>query len=213
MTQDETKIRARKIIASLKREYPDSSCTLDFKTPHQLLVATILSAQCTDERVNLVTKDLFKKYKKPTDYARAPIEELEKDIHSTGFFRHKAKSIKGSAKAVVANKNKVPDNMDDLVRLPGVGRKTATVVLGTAFGKAVGITVDTHVSRLSGRFGFTKSKDAIKIENRLMELIPKKDWIIYSHLLIDHGRAVCKARKPNCKICVLAKLCPSYGKF
>ena len=192
-------------------EYPDSACTLDFKTTHQLMVATILSAQCTDERVNIVTKYLFKKYRKPLDYASAPIEELEEDIRSTGFFRNKAKSIKNSSRAIVdKHKGKVPDSMQELVKLTGVGRKTATVILGTGFGKAEGITVDTHVSRISKRLGFTSEKTPEKIEKDLMDLIQKKDWIIFSHLIIDHGRAVCKARNPECDRCILSKHCPFF---
>jgi len=208
------KALVKKVIALLKKEYPDARCTLDFKTPHQLLVATILSAQCTDERVNIVTKDLFKKYKKPKDFANADLSELENDIKSTGFFRNKAKSIKNSAASIVNDhKGKMPDNMDQLVKLAGVGRKTASVILGTAFNKAEGIVVDTHVARLSQRLGWTKNKDAVKIERDLMQIIPEKDWIILSHLLIDHGRAVCKARKPDCNNCILAPHCPSAGKF
>ncbi len=206
----DTKSRASKIISLLKKEYPRASCTLDFRTPHQLLVATILSAQCTDERVNIVTKDLFKKYKKPKDYAEAPIEELENDIRSTGFYHNKAKAIKESA-VILHNdyKDKMPDNLTELTKLPGVGRKTGSVILGAAFGIAEGIVVDTHVTRLSQRLGLTKNKDAVKIEKDLMQIIPKKDWIIISHLLIDHGRKVCNARRPDCPNCVLKKVCPS----
>ena len=209
-----TSSHIKKIVALLKKAYPGADCSLDFRTPHQLLVATILSAQCTDERVNIVTKDLFKKYKKPRDYADADIRELEEDIRSTGFFRNKAKSIKESA-AVIENHyhGKMPDTMADLVKLPGVGRKTASVILGTAFRKAEGIVVDTHVMRLSQRLGLTKNSDAVKIEKDLMEILPKADWIIFSHLMISHGRAVCKARKPDCAACVLAELCPSAGSF
>jgi endonuclease-3 len=207
------KKRIKKIISLLKKEYPDSKCTLDFKTPHQLLVATILSAQCTDERVNIVTRELFKKYKKPKDYAEANIEELEDDIRSTGFFRNKAKSIKNSAIALEENhNNKIPDSMEKLVRLPGVGRKTAAVILGTAFGKAEGIAVDTHVNRLANLLRFTNNKDPIKIERDLMKLIERKDWIIVSHLLIDHGRKICIARRPDCGNCVIAGFCPSAEK-
>jgi len=210
MTSD----RVKKIISLLKKEYPGADCTLNFKSPHQLLVSTILSAQCTDERVNIVTKDLFKKYKKTRDYADADIMELENDIRSTGFFKNKAKSIKESAGMIVNHyKGRMPDTMDELVKLPGVGRKTASVILGTAFNKAEGIVVDTHVGRLSQRLGLTKNKDAIKIEKNLMKIIPKKDWIILSHLLISHGRAVCRARKPDCDRCALARLCPSAGNF
>jgi endonuclease III len=209
MTEN-TKTRAKKIVALLKKEYPRASCTLDFRTPHQLLVATILSAQCTDERVNIVTKDLFKKYKKPKDYAEAPIEELENDIRSTGFFHNKAKAIKNSAMILHNDyKDKMPDNLAELTKLPGVGRKTGSVILGAAFGIAEGIVVDTHVTRLSQRLGLSKNKDAVKIEKDLMQIIPKKDWIVISHLLIDHGRKVCNARRPDCPNCALNKLCPS----
>lgn len=204
----------KEIILLLKKEYPGAGCTLDFKTPHQLLVATVLSAQCTDERVNIVTKDLFKKYISIEDYETADISELENDIHSTGFFRNKARSIKESARVlVVEHGGKMPENMEELIKLPGVGRKTASVILGAAFGLAEGIVVDTHVIRLSQRLGFSRQKDASKIENDLMEIITKKDWIIFSHLLILHGRNVCKARKPDCGKCVVSKLCPSAGLF
>ncbi|UCD94414.1 MAG: endonuclease III [Candidatus Zixiibacteriota bacterium] len=202
------------IISILKKEYPDARCTLDFKTPHQLLVATVLSAQCTDERVNIVTKDLFKKYRKPKDFAGADIRELEDDIRSTGFFRNKAKSIKESARIITNHyRGKMPDSMAKLVKLPGVGRKTASVILGTAFNKAEGIAVDTHVMRLSKRLGLTKQKDAATIEKDLMEIVPKSEWIIFSHLLISHGRAVCTARRPVCKSCVLMGLCSSARRF
>ena len=202
------------IILLLKKEYPDARCTLDFKTPHQLLVATVLSAQCTDERVNIVTKDLFRKYRKPSDFAGADIRELENDIRSTGFFRNKAKSIRESARIIINHyRGRMPDSMAELVKLPGVGRKTAAVILGTAFGKAEGIAVDTHVMRLSKRLGLTKQKEATTIEKELMKLVPRSDWIIFSHLLISHGRAVCKARRPECKSCVLMSLCPSAGRF
>jgi len=183
---------AKKIISLLKKEYPDARCTLDFKTPHQLLVATILSAQCTDERVNIVTKDLFKKYRKTIDFAAASISELEDDIRSTGFFRNKTKAIKKSAKIICENyKNR----------------------MRAAFGKAEGIVVDTHVARLSERLGFTRNRDAVKIEKDLMKIIPKKDWIIFSHLMINHGRKICKARNPNCQTCFLRKYCPSANHF
>jgi endonuclease-3 len=208
----EIKRRAKIIVTVLKKEYPDARCTLDFNTPHQLLVATILSAQCTDERVNIVTKELFKKYRKTSDFADSDRKELEDDIRSTGFFRNKAKSIQESAKTIVNHYGgRMPDNMADLIKLAGVGRKTASVILGTAFGKAEGIAVDTHVNRLSRRLGLTVNKDAPGIEKDLMKIILKEDWIIFSHLLIDHGRAVCKARKPACDDCVLAKYCPSAG--
>ncbi len=206
--------RAAEIVAALKKEYPNAKCSLDFKTPHQLLVATILSAQCTDERVNIVTKDLFKKYKGPQDYAEVSGEELEEDIRSTGFFRNKAKSIKNSARDIVEKHGgKMPDTMEELVKLPGVGRKTASVILGTAFGKAEGVVVDTHVTRLSNRLGLTKEKNPEKIERDLMDILDKKDWIVFSHLIIDHGRAVCNARKPDCANCVIAEFCPSAAKI
>ncbi len=211
---EEIKGRVGKIIDLLKKEYPSARCSLDFKTPHQLLVATILSAQCTDERVNAVTPELFGKYKTIADFAEAKIAELENDIRSTGFFHNKAKAIRESSR-IIAEKydGRVPENLEDLVKLPGVGRKTASVVLGTAFGKAEGIVVDTHVGRLAKRLGFTKKQDAGMIEQDLMGIIPKRDWIMFSHLMIFHGRAVCKARKPDCGNCIIAKYCPSAGQF
>jgi endonuclease-3 len=202
--------RSKVILKRLKKEYPDAKCALIHDNPYQLIVATILSAQCTDARVNMVTPALFKKYPDAEHLADAKQEELEDMIKSTGFFRNKTKSLLGMAHGVVENhKGEIPDNMDDLVELPGVGRKTANVVLGNAFHKNIGVVVDTHVSRLSGRLGLTAQTDPVKIEQDLMELIPKKDWTIVSHLLIDHGRAVCKAPKPKCEICVLNDLCPS----
>jgi len=208
------KPRARKIVAQLKKLYPDSGCSLTFRTPHQLLVATILSAQCTDERVNVVTRDLFKKYRSPKAFAGAGIDELENDIRSTGFFRNKAKAIKESAR-ILSNDlgGRMPRTLDEMVKLPGVGRKTGSVVLGAAFGLAEGIVVDTHVTRLSRRLELTGENDPVKIERDLMLIIPKSDWIIYSHLLIDHGRAICKARKPACSECSVAVFCPSDGLF
>ncbi len=200
-------------MALLKKAYPNAACSLDFGTPHQLLVSTILSAQCTDERVNAVTPGLFKKYKSPEDFAKAVLMDLEENIRSTGFFRNKAKAIKESSKILVEKYDgKMPQTIQELTLLPGVGRKTASVVLGTAFGIAEGIVVDTHVTRLSHRLGFTGAIDAVKIETDLMKIIAKKDWIILSHLMIDHGRAVCKARKPDCGHCPVAKFCPSAGK-
>jgi endonuclease III len=203
------------ILPILKRTYPDAKCSLDFKTPLQLLVATILSAQCTDERVNIVTKDLFKKYPTAAAYAAAPQEALEKDIQSTGFFRNKAKSLRGMAAALVErHKGKVPETMDELTDLAGVGRKTANVVLGNAYGKKVGVTVDTHVTRVSNRLGLTKhAVDAVKIEQDLMRVVPQEDWTIFSHLLIHHGRAICQARKPKCDQCPLLPHCPAGQKF
>jgi endonuclease-3 len=206
-----TKERAAEIVKALKKAYPDARCSLDFKTPHQLLTATILSAQCTDERVNETTPALFQKYKTVADFAEADIRELEEDIRPTGFFRNKARAIKESSKAIVERfGGKVPDRMENLIELPGVGRKTASVILGAAFGKAEGIVVDTHVARLAKKLGFTDQVDPVKIEKDLMEIVAKKDWIVFSHLLIFHGRAVCKARRPECASCPIAALCPSF---
>ncbi len=197
------------IIRALKKQYPEAKCSLDHRDPLQLLVATILSAQCTDERVNMVTKDLFKRYRTAEDYANAKPEEMEEAIKSTGFFRNKAKSILGMAHALVEKHGgKVPNTMDALTALPGVGRKTANVVLGNAFGIDEGIVVDTHVSRIAGRLGLTKQKDPVKIERDLMHIVPRPDWTIFSHLLIHHGRAICQARQPKCEICPVNDLCP-----
>jgi endonuclease-3 len=209
-TQQERRSRVEAILPILKKTYPDAKCSLDYKTPLQLIVATILSAQCTDDRVNIVTKDLFKKYRTAADYARVPQEELEKDIQSTGFYRNKAKSLRGMAKSIVdEHGGNVPDTMEQLTELPGVGRKTANVVLGNAFNKNVGIVVDTHVTRLSQRLGLTKHTDAVKIEQDLIPLVPQHDWTLWSHLLIHHGRRTCTARKPNCEQCPILKFCPS----
>ena len=202
--------RTLEILQRLHREYPDARCSLDYHNPFELLVATILSAQCTDERVNQVTPALFKRFPKADDMADARTEELEEMIKSTGFFRNKTKSLLGMSNAVVERHGgKVPDEMDALVELPGVGRKTANVVLGNAFGKSEGVVVDTHVTRLSQRLGLTKEKDPVKIELALMELVPRDEWTIVSHLFIDHGRAVCKAPTPRCEACVLNNICPS----
>ena len=204
------KKRTLEILSRLHREYPDARCSLNYRNPFQLLVATILSAQCTDERVNQVTPALFKRFPKPDDLADARTEELEELIKSTGFFRNKTKSLQGMSNALVErHRSKVPDEMDALVDLPGVGRKTANVVLGNAFEKAEGVVVDTHVTRLSQRLGLTKQTDAVKIELDLMDLVPHEEWTIVSHLFIDHGRAVCKAPTPRCEICVLNDICPS----
>jgi len=193
----------------LRRAYPDAKCSLDFTTPLELLVATILSAQCTDERVNLVTQSLFKKYRAAEDYVRVPPEELERDIHSTGFYRAKAKHIRGCCQALMEKfGGDVPNNMEDLTPLPGVGRKTANVILGNCYGQPA-ITVDTHVKRLAGRLGLTEETDPDKIELDLQKVLPKKDWTFLSHALILHGRYVCLARKPRCGECVLRDLCPS----
>jgi len=198
------------ILRELKRLYPDPECALTHDNPLQLMVSTILSAQCTDERVNKVTPALFKRLKTAKDFASIPREDLEEMIRSTGFFRSKAKSIqKASEEIVTKHHGKVPDTMEELVKLRGVGRKTANVVLGTAFGKAEGVVVDTHVKRLSGRLGLTRHKDPVKIEKDLMDILPRKEWTHFSHQLIWHGRGVCKAIRPRCPDCSLAPLCPS----
>ncbi|MBI1803995.1 MAG: endonuclease III [Ignavibacteria bacterium] len=206
--------RTREIIRRLKRAYPDALTALHHSNPLELLISTILSAQCTDARVNIVTKDLFKRYRSANDYATTDVKELEGFIRSTGFFHAKAKNIIGCCKGLMARHNgKVPDTMEDLLQLPGVGRKTANVVLGSAFGKTVGIVVDTHVKRLSGRLGLSKKSDPEKIEQDLMPLVPRKDWIVFPHLFIWHGRKICQARKPRCSECPVNDLCPSANKF
>jgi len=202
--------RTREIIRKLKRTYPGAKCSLNHSNPFELLIATILSAQCTDDRVNIVTADLFRKYRKPEDYLRVPARELEKDIQSTGFFRNKTKSIQGSSKMLTEEfGGQVPNTMDELLELPGVARKTANVVLGNAFDIKAGVVVDTHVTRLSHRLNFTQEKTAEKIEKDLIQIVPKKDWIIFPHLMIYHGRKVCRARNPLCEDCQIEKLCPS----
>ena len=202
--------RTRKIIHSLKRAYPDAKCSLNHSNAFELLIATILSAQCTDARVNIVTQDLFRKYRKPEDYLRVSEKELQGDIRTTGFFRNKTKSIQGTAKVLSEQYGgKVPNTIEELLELPGVARKTANVVMGNAFGISSGVVVDTHVTRLSHRLGLSKEKTAEKIEDDLIALVPKKDWIIFPHLLIAHGRAICKARNPLCDQCVIEKPCPS----
>ena len=207
---DELKLRTREVIRRLKRAYPGAKCSLNHSNPFELLVATILSAQCTDERVNLVTADLFRKYREPEDYLKVPPRELEKDIQSTGFFRNKTKSIQGTAKMLTEQYHgEVPQTMDELLELPGVARKTANVVLGNAFDIHAGVVVDTHVTRLSHRLGFTQEKTAEKIEQALIPIVPKKDWVIFPHLMIYHGRKICKARNPLCEECTIEKLCPS----
>ncbi len=211
----EVKKRTARIAAALKKLYPDARTELDYSSPLELLVATILSAQCTDKRVNLVTKDLFAEYKTAADYAAAPQAKLEKQIQSAGFYRNKAKNIRGSAGRIVAEfGGKVPGNMADLLSLPGVARKTANVVLGDAFGVSAGIVVDTHVTRLAGRLKLTahKSNQGDRIEKDLMALVPRKGWTLLAHLLIFHGRRVCTARKPNCDGCAISRLCPSAFK-
>jgi len=200
---------ASKIISKLKIKYPEPECALLHSNPWQLLVATILSAQCTDKRVNMVTPALFKKYGTPIDFAAAKQEELEIVIHSTGFFRNKAKNIIACARTLIdKHGGEIPQNIEELTSLPGVGRKTANVILGTAFGKAEGIVVDTHVTRLSRRMGLSEQSDAVKIETDLMKIIAKKHWIEFSHLLILHGRERCNARKPDCENCEINDFCP-----
>ncbi|HEV8383080.1 MAG TPA: endonuclease III [Gemmatimonadales bacterium] len=204
------KARAHKIIARLKREYPDATCALHHSSALELVVATILSAQCTDARVNMVTPHLFAKYRTAADYAAADPRVLEKEIQSTGFFRNKTKSIIGMAQALVERQGgEVPQTMEELTALPGVGRKTANVILGTWFKKNEGVVVDTHVHRLSRLLGLTRQDDPVKIEQDLMEIVPRADWTWFSHTLILHGRAVCIARRPKCPECVLNRLCPS----
>jgi endonuclease-3 len=206
----ELKQRTRKIIRLLKRAYPDAKCSLNHSNAFELLIATILSAQCTDARVNIVTQDLFRKYRKPADYLKVSAKELERDIRTTGFFRNKTKSIQGTAKILTETYGgEVPETIEELLELPGVARKTANVVLGNAFGINSGVVVDTHVTRLSHRLGLSEQKTAEKIEQDLIQLVPKKDWVIFSHLLIAHGRAICKARNPLCAECIVEKLCPS----
>jgi endonuclease III len=202
--------RARTILGRLKREYPDARCALHHGDAYQLLVATILSAQCTDSRVNMVTPAFFARYPSPEALARADRGEVEEIIRSTGFFRNKTRSLIGMAQALVADhRGEVPRTMEELRVLPGVGRKTANVVLGNAFGINEGVTVDTHVTRLSRLLGLTRHDDPIKIEQDLMRLFPREEWALLSHLLIFHGRQVCVARRPRCPACVLADLCPS----
>lgn len=211
MTSISDKAFAKKIFNLLKKEYPEVKCALNHSNPFQLLISTILSAQCTDERVNSVTKNLYKKYKQPEDYLRISIRELEEDIYSTGFYRNKARNIKNCCKVLLEKYNgKVPANFNALNNLPGVGRKTASVVAGNGFAIPA-IAVDTHVKRLSNLLGFIKSNDPEKIELRLKELLPEKDWINSSHYLATHGRNICIANRPKCLQCILGKFCPSFN--
>jgi endonuclease-3 len=204
--------RTRKIISGLKRAYPDAHCELNFSNPLELLVATILSAQCTDKRVNLVTQELFKKYRTAQDYANARPEQLEEEIKSTGFFRNKAKSIRACCQALVEHHGgDVPQSMGELIMLGGVGRKTANVVLGNAFHINEGVVVDTHVARLSHRLGLTREEAPEKIERDLVQLVPQKEWTLFSHLLIWHGRRRCMARNPDCPGCEVREYCPRLG--
>ncbi len=203
---------AARVARKLAQVYPDAECALVHDSPLELLIATILSAQCTDQRVNIVTNELFARYRSAADFARAPLPALEKAVKSTGFFRNKAKNIKACCQMLVERHGgEVPRDMESLVVLPGVGRKTANVVLGTAFGLATGVVVDTHVARLSKRLGLTTHVDPVKIEQDLMRELPPTEWIALSHRLIQHGRRVCVARKPRCEICQLADLCPRIG--
>ena len=203
---------AAKVVRTLARLYPDAACSLEFSSPLELLVATILSAQCTDQRVNLVTGELFQKYHSAADYAAVGQAEFERDIKSTGFFRNKAKHIRACCRTLEEeHDSQVPPDIDKLVALPGIGRKTANVVLGTAFGIASGVVVDTHVGRISRRLGLTTQKDAVKVERDLMERIPKPRWVDFSHRMICHGRQLCAARKPQCDECPMSSFCPRIG--
>jgi endonuclease-3 len=206
------KQRTAEIIKRLKKAYPDAHCALVHTNAFELLIATILSAQCTDVRVNIVTADLFRKYQGPQDFLSVAHTELEKDIHSTGFFRNKAKNIQAACRRIIeVYGGNVPQTMDDLLTLGGVARKTANVVMGNAFGIASGVVVDTHVSRLSQRLGLTKEKTPEKIERDLEKLVPKKNWVMFPHWMIYHGRQICDARKPKCGECTLADICPKIG--
>jgi len=212
MSDAAAKRHAAQVARRLAKEYPAATCALNFTNPLELLIATILSAQCTDVRVNIVTEKLFRRYRTAADYAAARLPTLEREIQSTGFFRNKAKNIKACCKALVLGYNgDVPQDLDALVELPGVGRKTANVVLGTAFGLPTGVVVDTHVTRISRRLGLTAHTDPVKIERDLMELLPRKEWIDFSHRMIHHGRQICIARRPKCNICPLNDICPRIG--
>jgi endonuclease-3 len=208
----ERKAQAARVVRRLKADYPGATCALENETPFELLVATILSAQCTDERVNMVTPELFRRWPTAADMARAPTKQLETVIQSTGFFRNKAKNIKAASQAMMdEHDGDVPRDMDQLVALPGVGRKTANVVLGTAFGLATGVVVDTHVTRVSRRLGLTAHTDPVKIEQDLMQIVPKREWVDFAHRMIHHGRQSCTARKPKCPECSMNKFCPKIG--
>ncbi len=208
------KTRLLKIIELLQEEYPKAKTSLHYSSPLEILVATILSAQCTDKRVNIVTQSLFKKYKIAEDYANVDLAELEQDIRSTGFYRNKAKNIKNAGKMLVDKfDSKVPQTMEEILELPGVARKTANIVLSNAYGVIVGVAIDTHVRRLSKRLGLTENTNPDKIEKDLMQIVPKSHWKSITNLLIYHGRAVCNARKPKCDICILNKICPSAFKI
>jgi endonuclease-3 len=209
-SEEQRAIRAGDIMARLRRMYPDARCSLDFSTSHELLVATVLSAQCTDERVNQVTATLFKKYRSPEDFANADLAELEQAIKSTGFYRNKAKLVRDGARLIVERfHGEVPRTMAELTTIPGAARKTANVVLGNAYGVVDGIVVDTHVGRVSRRLALTSQEDPVKVEQDLMRLLPRADWLDFSHCVIYHGRALCQARRPLCEQCALLDLCPT----
>lgn len=208
----DVKRRAARVVRHLNADYPAATCALENETPFQLLVATILSAQCTDDRVNMVTPVLFGRWPTAADIARAPIAQIESVVQSTGFYRNKAKNIKAASQAIVeVHDGEVPQNMEQLVALPGVGRKTANVVLGTAYGLATGVVVDTHVTRLSQRLGLTKHTDAVKIEQDLMQSVPQGEWVNFAHRMIHHGRKICTARRPKCTLCSMNAFCPKVG--
>ena len=201
--------RAANVVQMLYEEYPDSKCSLNYNSAHQLLVATILSAQCTDHRVNVVTKDLFLKYENPSDFAYCKINDLAKNIYSCGYYNQKSKSIQGASLRIVEEHNgDVPDSMEELIKLPGVGRKTANCILGEYYGQP-SVVIDTHMVRIMNLLDFTKSKEPKKIELELMDIFDEKDWVKLTHMIIDHGRAVCIARRPQCNTCTLSDLCPS----
>ncbi|MEX1224298.1 MAG: endonuclease III [Pirellulales bacterium] len=210
--ESERKQQAGRVVRGLRKQYPEAECALNFSNPLQLLIATILSAQCTDQRVNLVTAELFARFHSAEDFASARQATLEKYVKTAGFFRNKAKNIKACCQALVErHEGEVPQDLDSLVALPGVGRKTANVVLGTAFDIPSGVVVDTHVRRLCNRLGLTEQADPVRIERDLMQVLPKKEWIDFSHRMIWHGRQVCIARKPRCEVCTLANFCPRIG--
>ncbi len=208
----DARLRALEIVRRLAAEHSDAKCALEHRNPLELLVATVLSAQCTDERVNLVTRGLFSRFRTASDYAAATQSRLEREIHSTGFFRNKAKSIRECCRLLVERHGEqVPDRMEELLQLPGIGRKTANVILGTAMGQATGVVVDTHVQRLARRMGLTRHKDPEKIERVLMKLVPQDEWVAFGHRMIWHGRRVCNARKPACDHCCMNDICPKIG--
>ncbi|MBC8402438.1 MAG: endonuclease III [Candidatus Marinimicrobia bacterium] len=212
-SKTQAKERAREVVSRLKREYPDSACSLNYSSRHELLVATILSAQCTDERVNKTTAALFEKYKSPQDFAYANPDELSQDIRSCGYHNQKARSIQGASLRISEDyRGNVPDSLSELVKLPGVGRKTANCVLGECFGKPA-VVIDTHMVRLMNLLGFTTTRKPEKIERELMEIFDREDWVMLTHMIIDHGRAVCIARRPQCQNCVLSDLCPAASVY